>query len=296
MPVSGPMAAVPVVPVVHGGLASTTAIEAVAEPYCAVAIDLLEVHSDAVDTSTAMPNAVGVQSKGPTDKYAIEAITSFIQDLAQTPVILRSDGEPATVTMLGALRDTVGGHEPIEKVIIQAAPVHPYQSMGTGERSIQTIRTPMRTLVLQLQRIVCIELPPDRPILDLGREALCLSVQQVAQAERHEPHAVRKSASREIQQTALDVRRKLHMPQTHCSTEQVGHWLNGNWLGRDSKTDEHHISTKSGNVRARAISNGYLSALWQRSGHPGRHQRLFEGDHHRNEPIKNLSHWALCRL
>ena len=28
----------------------------------------------AVDTSTAMPNAVGVRSKGPTDKYAIEGI------------------------------------------------------------------------------------------------------------------------------------------------------------------------------------------------------------------------------
>ena len=51
----------------------------------------------------------------------------------------------------------------------------------------------MRTLVLQLQRKVGIELPPDSPILP-----------------RHEPHATRESASKETQQTALDVLRKLH--------------------------------------------------------------------------------------
>ena len=34
---------------------------------------------------TAMLNAVGVQSKGPTDKYATEAMTPVIQDLGHAP-------------------------------------------------------------------------------------------------------------------------------------------------------------------------------------------------------------------
>ena len=95
----------------------------------------------AVDIATLMLNAVGVQSKGPTDKHASEAMTSFIQDSGHTPVTVRSDGEHAIAALLEALRYRVVRHESIEKVIIQAARVHSHQRMATSERSIQTIRT-----------------------------------------------------------------------------------------------------------------------------------------------------------
>ena len=62
---------------------------------------------------TAMLNAVGVQSKGPTDKHATEAMTSVIQDLGHASVTLRSDGELAIVAVLQALRDRVGRRESI---------------------------------------------------------------------------------------------------------------------------------------------------------------------------------------
>ena len=92
-------------------------------------------------------------------------MTSFIQDLGHVSVILRSDGEPAIVTMLEALRDRGGQLESVEEEVIQAAPAHSHPCVGTGERSIQTIRAQMRTLVVQLQRKVGMELTADSPIL-----------------------------------------------------------------------------------------------------------------------------------
>ena len=94
---------------------------------------------------TAMLNAVGVQSKGPTEKYAIEARTSVSQDLGDASVTLRSDGEPAILTVLQALRTRVGRRESIEKVVLRAAPVHFKQNVGTGERSIRTIGAQMHS-------------------------------------------------------------------------------------------------------------------------------------------------------
>ena len=79
-------------------------------------------------------------------------------------MIVRSGGEPAIVALLEALRDRVGRRESSEKVIIPEAPAHSHQMMGSCE-SIQAIRAQMRTLVLQLQWKVGIELPPHSLIL-----------------------------------------------------------------------------------------------------------------------------------
>ena len=55
----------------------------------------------------------------------------------------------------------VGRYESIEKVVIQAAPVRSHQSMGSSERSIQTIRHQMWTLMLsvmaQARRRICFQ-------------------------------------------------------------------------------------------------------------------------------------------
>ena len=95
----------------------------------------------AVDTSTAVLNAGGVQSKGPNDKYAIEAMTTFIQDLGHTTDSMPSTGEPETVAMLEALRDRVCRHESTEKVVIQAATVHSHQSVGHSVGSCSDVDT-----------------------------------------------------------------------------------------------------------------------------------------------------------
>ena len=48
----------------------------------------------AVDTSTGVMHALGVQIKGPGEKNGVEVMETFIQDLEDTLVIVPSDGEP----------------------------------------------------------------------------------------------------------------------------------------------------------------------------------------------------------
>ena len=62
------------------------------------------------------------------------AVTACSQDVEHTSVIVRSEGEPAIVAMMEALRDSDDRHESVEKGITQQhlctftrvwAPVHP---------------------------------------------------------------------------------------------------------------------------------------------------------------------------
>ena len=63
----------------------------------------------------------------------------------------------------------VGRYESIEKVVIQAAPARFHQSMGSSERSIQTIRDQMWTLMLsvmaQAKRRNCFQTEVFREVL-----------------------------------------------------------------------------------------------------------------------------------
>ena len=119
--------------------------------------------------------------------------------------------------------------------------------MCTGERSFQTIRGQMRTLVLQLQGKIGIELPPDCPMPWATRHAAWLH-NRFHQRKDTNPTPFEKVHLKNFFGAQLH---KLDM-----------HWLNGIWLGRDSKTDEHFISTEGGIVRARAIRRMVEAQLW----------------------------------
>ena len=81
------------------------------------------------------------EARVPLTSMQLKALTSFIQDSG-------FGGEPAIVAVQEGVRHRVGRHESIQKVVIQAAPVHSHQSLGTSERRIQTVRAQMRdTLV-----------------------------------------------------------------------------------------------------------------------------------------------------
>ena len=186
----------------------------------------------AVDTSTAMPNAVGVRSKGPTDKYAIEGIDLIHSRFGITQQLL--------FDLVVSLRLWQCRKVSVTE-LVDANPSRKW-SFKQHQCTLTKVWAPVNeafkrfvlrcgTLLPQLQRKVGIELLPESGAM--CREARSLAALQVSQAARHEPHAVRDGASEEIQQntkTCLDVMRKLRIPQTWCSTKHIGHTLAERYL------------------------------------------------------------------
>ena len=148
----------------------------------------------AVDTSTAMPNAVGVRSKGPTDKYAIEGIDLIHSRFGITQQL---SFDLAVILRLWQCRKMSVTE------LVDANPSRKW-SFKQHQCTLTKVWAPVNeafkrfvlrcgTLLSQLQRKVGIELLPDS--LAMCREARSLAALQVSQAARHELDAARDGAS-----------------------------------------------------------------------------------------------------
>ena len=69
-------------------------------------------------------------NKGPTDKYAVTAMASWLWELGHPRMILQCDGEPAIEAFVTAVRDRVVADGKAEQVTCQVAPVGSHQSNG----------------------------------------------------------------------------------------------------------------------------------------------------------------------
>ena len=76
-------------------------------------------------------------TKGPKETKVVAAFASLIWELGHARFIIQSDGEPAILSLVAAVRDMVIADGKAEQIIRQVSPKGSHESNGAAERTVQ---------------------------------------------------------------------------------------------------------------------------------------------------------------
>ena len=99
--------------------------------------------------------------KGSGCVYTVAAICSWLRELGYSRMELRSDGEPAILDMINAVKTRMEKNCDYDKVLCQASPRESHQSNGAVERAISTLRGVARVFIQYLSKKTGSTIRPD---------------------------------------------------------------------------------------------------------------------------------------
>ena len=146
-------------------------------------------------------------------------------------------------------------HPPCE-IIQQQLQRYSHQSNGGAERMVQTIRNQIKAYKIQIEKNSGITIKADSPLLTwLPRHAAWQSTRF---------HKIQDSTTTmSYQSPILLVGEAVACRRPGALVNKLeSAWLEGIWIGRDSKTDEHLIGTPNGMVRSRALKRRVERRRW----------------------------------
>ena len=154
------------------------------------------------------------------------------------------------------------GHPPCE-IIQQQSQRYSHQSNGGAERMVRTIRNQIKAYKIQIEKYSGITIKADSPPLTrLPRHA-------ASQYTRfHKRQDSTTTAYEKIRHTSdrnlvLLVGEAVACRRPGALVNKLeSAWLEGSWLGRDSKTDEHLIGAPNAMVRSRALKRRVERRRW----------------------------------
>ena len=101
--------------------------------------------------------------KGPKDTYVVAAFASWIWELGHVRLIIQSDGEPAILALVAAVRDKVIADGKAEQITCQTSPKGSHESNGAAERTVQQVRGMARVYLEHVREKTGSEFPPKSP-------------------------------------------------------------------------------------------------------------------------------------
>ena len=149
---------------------------------------------------------------------------------------LQAGGAPAEQAFIGAMRATALRDGASETVLTRQADRYNSQATGGAKRTVQTVRKQFKALML------AVETDDSAFLTWLPRYAAWLYDRFHVRAD-----------------TRLTACEKTHKKKFAYPVVEIGKnkleltWLEGLWLGRDSRMNEHLVRTPTGVTRSRAI-------------------------------------------
>ena len=101
--------------------------------------------------------------KGAKDTYVVAAFASWIWELGHARLIIQSDGEPAILALVSAVRDKVIVDGKAEQITCQVSLKGSHESNGAAERTVQQVRGVARVYLEHVRKKTGSEFPPKSP-------------------------------------------------------------------------------------------------------------------------------------
>ena len=216
-----------------------------------------------IDKSTGAIWASAVLVRGKEDLYIVSSILSWLSELGHSTVIIQSDGDPGSEVVLRRVRSKCATMEnPPCEIVQRQSQQYSQQSKEDAEWRIQTIRNQIKAYKIQIEKNSGITIKDDSPLLTwLPRHAAWQYTQFHKQQDSTIAYdEIRRMSYRShilLVGEAVAGRR----PGTLCIRRNSA-WLEGIWLGRDSKTNEHLIGTPNGMVRCSTLKRRVKRRRW----------------------------------
>ena len=220
-----------------------------------------------IDTSTGATFATQCMQKGDCP-YTIQALASWILELGHPKLALRSDGEPAITLLCEKVKARVLAKREgdIDALMLDISPRDSHQSNGAAERAIQTTRGLMRTLISHLKRNTNANITSRSAWTSWAiRHAAWLRTRFHRRKDEGNLTAYERLKNTRYHQPILIFGEMVvaRRPGAHLQKFASQH-VEGLWLGRDSKTDEHLLATRAGVVRSRAVRRKPSTEQWNK--------------------------------
>ena len=182
--------------------------------------------------------------KGPKDAKVVAAFSSWIWELGHARKIIQSDGEPAILALVAAVRDRVIADGRAEQIKLQVSPRSSHESNGAAERTVQPVRRMARGYFEQVRERTGSE-PSSSPWWAWApwHAGWIFNRFHVRADTRSTPYSktwLKVYAQPVLPFGELILARSAHLQKSHT------HFVHGCWLGRDSHTDEHIIGSEAG--------------------------------------------------
>ena len=216
------------------------------------------------DMSTGAAWASAVLIKGKEDPYIVSSILSWLSELGHSKVIIQSDGEPASEVVMRMVQSkgAMMEHPPCE-IIQQQSQRYSHQSNGGAERMVQTIRNQIKAYKIQIEKNSGITITADSPLLTWLPRHAAWQYTRFHKRQDSTTTAYEKIRHMSYQSPILLVGEAVACRRPGALVNKLeSAWLEGIWLGRDSKTDEHLIGTPNGMVRSRALKRRVERRRW----------------------------------
>ena len=217
--------------------------------------------------STGAAWASAVLVKGKEDTYILSSILSSLSELGHSKVIIQSDGEQASEVVMRMVQSKGAMMEnPPCEIIQQQSQRCSHQSNGGAERMVQTIRNQIKAYKIQIEKNSGITIKDDSLLLSWQpRHAPC-QYTRFHKRQDSTPTAYEKIRHMSYQSPILLIGEAVACRRPGALVNKLeSAWLEGIWLGRDSKTDEQLIGTPSGMVRSRGLKRRVERRRWDTS-------------------------------
>ena len=216
------------------------------------------------DMSTGAAWASAVLIKGREDPYIVSSILSWLSELGHSKVIIQSDGEPASEIVMRMVQSkgAMMEHPPCE-IIQQQSHKYSHHNNGGAERMVQTIRNQIKAYKIQIEKNSGITIKADSPLLTWLPRHAAWQYTRFHKRQDSTTTAYEKIRHMSYQNPILLVGEAVACRRPGALVNKLeSAWLEGIWLGRDSKTDEHLIGTPNGMVRSRALKRRVERRRW----------------------------------
>ena len=179
-------------------------------------------------------------------------------------IIIQSGSEPALEAVIrivqskGAMMDN-----PPFEIIQQQSQRYSHQSNGGAERMVQTIRNQIQAYKIQIEKNSRITIKDDSPLLTWLPRHAAWQYTRFLKRQDSTTTAYEKIRHMSYQSPILLVGEAVACRRPGALVNKLeSAWLEGVWLGRDGKTDEHLIGTPNGMVRIRALKRRLERRRW----------------------------------
>ena len=153
-------------------------------------------------------------------------------------------------------------HPPCE-IIQQQSQRYSHQSNGGAERMVQTIRNQIKAYKIQIEKNSGITIKADSPLLTWLPRHAAWQYTRFHKRQDSTTTAYEKIRHMSYQSPILLFGEAVACRRPGALVNKLeSAWLEGIWLGRDSKTDEHLIGTPNGMVRSRALKRRVEKRRW----------------------------------
>ena len=180
-------------------------------------------------------------------------------------VILQGDGEPALQHLLNRAKAELTKKEfaTEESDQIRSSPVDSHQSNGGTGKAISTIRAQMLAYKIQIEKNAKMKLDKDSDILTwFPRHAAWQYTRFHKRRDTGLTGYEKLRLVRYAQPILMPGEAVLRRRPCAVVNKLQSQWLEGVWLCRDSKTDEHLIGTPQGATRSRALKRKTEERRW----------------------------------